>query len=148
VAIGHTIGRLGCFSAGCCWGKPTTSWIGVHFTQKAAEITGVPINAALIPTQLIEAAANLAIFGLLLLLRRRRAFDGQIIFTYLMAYGVARFTIEFWRDDPRGVVFGMSTSQFISILMFILGAGLSFYHWRRTSSSRVGGQEKVAAEAS
>src|SRR5215831_16912643 len=82
IALGHAIGRLGCFSAGCCWGKPSTSWIGVHFTAKGNELTGVPIDSALIPTQLIEAAANFLIFAFLLWLRKRRSFDGQIICTY------------------------------------------------------------------
>jgi len=131
VAIGHAIGRLGCFSAGCCWGKPTTSWIGVHFTPKGNELTGVPIDSALIPTQLIEAAANFLIFAFLLWLRKRRSFDGQIICMYLMIYSVARFTIEFWRDDPRGELFGLSTSQVISILMFALGMGMMIYNRRR-----------------
>ena len=54
VALGHAIGRLGCFSAGCCWGKPTTSWIGVRFTEKASELTGVPIDLALIPLSLLK----------------------------------------------------------------------------------------------
>jgi phosphatidylglycerol:prolipoprotein diacylglycerol transferase len=131
VALGHAIGRLGCFSAGCCWGKPTTSWIGVRFTEKASELTGVPIDTALVPTQLIEAAANLLIFVFLLWLTKRRKFEGQIIYTYLMIYAVARFTIEFWRDDPRGTVFGLSTSQFISIVMFAFGFIMTVYHWRR-----------------
>ncbi|HMG35787.1 MAG TPA: prolipoprotein diacylglyceryl transferase [Blastocatellia bacterium] len=147
VALGHSIGRLGCFSAGCCWGKPTTSWLGVRFTAKAAELTGVPIDHALVPTQLIEAVANLLIFGLLLWLRRRRSFDGQIIFTYLIVYAVARFTIEFWRDDPRGELLGMSTSQFISIVMFILGVSLTLYHRWRTRGG-VGAQHDVAAQVS
>src|SRR5437588_108523 len=102
IALGHAIGRLGCFSAGCCWGKPTTSWIGVRFTEKASDLTGVPIDAALVPTQLIEAFANLLIFIFLLWLTKRRKFEGQIIYAYLMIYAVVRFTIEFWRDDPRG----------------------------------------------
>jgi phosphatidylglycerol:prolipoprotein diacylglycerol transferase len=131
VALGHAIGRLGCFSAGCCWGKPTTSWIGVRFTEKASELTGVPIDSALIPTQLIEAAANLLIFAFLLWLGKRRKFEGQIIYTYLMIYSVARFTIEFWRDDPRGSLLWLSTSQFISIVMFALGFIMTLYHWRR-----------------
>ncbi|HET9530511.1 MAG TPA: prolipoprotein diacylglyceryl transferase [Blastocatellia bacterium] len=131
VALGHAIGRMGCFSAGCCWGKPTTSWIGVRFTEKANEMTGVPIDSALIPTQLIEAAANILIFGALLWVRKRRAFDGQIIYTYLILYSIARFTIEFWRDDPRGSVLWFSTSQFISIGLFLLGAALMIYQWRQ-----------------
>jgi phosphatidylglycerol:prolipoprotein diacylglycerol transferase len=130
IALGHTIGRLGCFSAGCCWGEPTSSWIGVRFTQKANELTGVPIDAALVPTQLIEALTNLAIFGSLIWLRRRRAFDGQLIFAYLMLYSVARFTIEFWRDDPRGHITGLSTSQLISAALLVAGLALTL-HYRR-----------------
>ena len=141
IALGHSVGRLGCFSAGCCWGEPTTSWIGVRFTQRASELTGVPIDSALIPTQLIESAFNLLIFAALLLFRRRRTFDGQIIYLYLMLYSVARFTIEFWRDDPRGHFVGLSTSQLISIVLFGLGLGLSLYHWRRkVVESQTGGQ--------
>lgn len=131
IALGHAIGRLGCFSAGCCWGVPTTSWIGVRFTEKASELTGVPVDTPLVPTQLIEATANLLIFAFLLWLTKRRKFEGQIIYSYLMIYSVARFTIEFWRDDPRGSVFALSTSQFISIVMFALGFIMTIYHWRR-----------------
>lgn len=146
IAVGHAIGRLGCFSAGCCWGVPTTSWIGVRFTEKASELTGVPIDSALVPTQLIEAAANLLIFAFLLWLTKRRKFEGQIIYSYLMIYSVARFIIEFWRDDPRGTLFGLSTSQFISIVMFALGFIMTLYHWRRMKSkdSEVRIQEEVS----
>src|SRR6185436_1195316 len=131
IALGHAIGRLGCFSAGCCWGKPTTSWIGVRFTEKASELTGVPVDTLLVPTQLIEAVANLLIFAFLLWLTKRRKFEGQIIYTYLMVYAVASFTIEFWRDDPRGSLLGISTSQFIALLMFVFGLGMTIYQWRR-----------------
>jgi phosphatidylglycerol:prolipoprotein diacylglycerol transferase len=146
IAVGHAIGRLGCFSAGCCWGVPTTSWIGVRFTEKASELTGVPIDSALVPTQLIESAANLLIFAFLLWLTKRRKFEGQIIYSYLMIYSVARFIIEFWRDDPRGTVFGLSTSQFISIVMFAFGFIMTLYHWRRMKSkgSEVRIQEEVS----
>lgn len=148
VALGHAIGRLGCFSAGCCWGKPTTSWIGVRFTEKASELTGVPIDSALVPTQLIEAGANLLIFAFLLWLRKRRSFDGQIIYTYLMTYSVARFVIEFWRDDPRGQVLGLSTSQFIAVLLFALGLVLTFYERRRKAARSAARGSDVAAQVS
>jgi phosphatidylglycerol:prolipoprotein diacylglycerol transferase len=131
IALGHSIGRLGCFSAGCCWGKPTDSWLGVHFTDRAGELTGVPTDVALIPTQLIEAVANLVIFGFLLWLWKRRRFEGQVIYAYLIVYSITRFTIEFWRDDPRGQVLGLSTSQFISLILFTLGLLLTVYNWRR-----------------
>ena len=138
IAVGHAIGRLGCFSAGCCWGKPTDSWIGVRFTQKASELTGVPIDSALIPTQLIEAVANLLIFAFLLWLTKRRRFEGQVIFAYLMIYSVARFIIEFWRADPRGEAFGLSTSQLISVIMFPLALLLMIYYSRRKTSGDQG----------
>jgi phosphatidylglycerol:prolipoprotein diacylglycerol transferase len=146
IALGHAIGRLGCFSAGCCWGKPTTSWIGVRFTEKASELTGVPIDVALVPTQLIEAAANLLIFIFLLWLTKRRKFEGQVIYTYLMVYSVARFVIEFWRDDPRGSVFGLSTSQFISIVMFAFGLIMTLYYGRRSKGQ--GSEIQVQGEIS
>jgi len=135
IAVGHAIGRLGCFSAGCCWGKPTDSWIGVRFTQKANELTGVPIDSALVPTQLIEAVVNLLIFVFLLWLTKRRRFEGQVIFAYLMIYSVARFIIEFWRADPRGELFGLSTSQLVSVVMFPLALLLTIYYWRRNKNS-------------
>jgi phosphatidylglycerol:prolipoprotein diacylglycerol transferase len=146
IALGHAIGRLGCFSAGCCWGKPTTSWIGLKFTEKAHELTGVPIDSALVPTQLIEAAANLAILGVLLWLRKRRAFPGQIIFAYVILYSAARFTVEFWRDDPRGWVAGLSTSQFIAVLMFPLALLLMLYYWRNEKKDEIGKAKPGAKE--
>jgi phosphatidylglycerol:prolipoprotein diacylglycerol transferase len=148
VALGHAIGRLGCFSAGCCWGKPTSSWIGVRFTEKASELTGVPIDSALVPTQLIEAVVNLAIFGFLIWLKKRRAVEGQLIYSYMMIYGIARFTIEFWRDDPRGQVFGLSTSQFISVIMFVLGFVMTVYYWRQQSNRSPSQGPDVATQVS
>lgn len=148
IALGHAIGRLGCFSAGCCWGKPTTSWIGVHFTQKANELTGVPISEALVPTQLIEAVINLLIFGFLLWLTRRRKFEGQIIYAYMMIYAVARFTIEFWRDDPRNGWVGLSTSQLIAIPLFAFGLVMTFIARKRHAAKDPTPHQDVAAQAS
>lgn len=133
LAIGNVMGRIGCLASGCCWGIATDSWIGVKFTERAHEINGVPINVALVPTQLIEAGANLGMFALLIWLSRRRAFDGQIILAYMMLYSLERFVVEFWRADPRGQIMNVSTSQFISLFMFPLA--LTFYSWLRGSLS-------------
>ncbi len=150
IAIGQAIGRLGCFSAGCCWGKPTTAWCGVHFSEKGHEYTQVPTVVAhladpvqqnvwserlggllapikLHPTQLYESAVMIVVFLILLAMFRRRRFHGQVILAYAILYAVARFVIEFWRDDPRGEVWGLSTSQFIAVIFFI-GAILAFIY--------------------
>lgn len=125
LALGNVMGRLGCFAAGCCWGKQTRSWIGVKFTVKAHETNGVPMDVALIPTQLIEAGANLVVLALLLWLWKRRSFNGQIILAYVILYSAERFLVEFWRDDPRGKVMDLSISQFIAACMLPLA--LVFY---------------------
>ena len=125
LALGHAIGRIGCFAAGCCYGKPTHAWWGVTFTNPLAQqYVGTPLNEALEPTQLIESVVELANFLLLMWLLKRKKFDGQVIGAYLFLYGLARFFIEFLRGDPgRGEVFGgiMSGTQFISIGLVIAG---------------------------
>jgi phosphatidylglycerol:prolipoprotein diacylglycerol transferase len=125
LAIGHVFGRFGCFSAGCCYGKPTNHFWGVTFTNQLANtVSGTPLNVRIEPTQLIEAAAEFCNFVVLMWLLKRKRFDGQVFGTFIMLYGVERFFIEFLRDDPgRGVVFGglMSGTQLISIFLVIAG---------------------------
>lgn len=157
IAIGQAIGRLGCFSAGCCWGKPTTAFCGVHFSDKGHEITNVPTIVAhlpaaiqqqwaeklggltapihLHPVQLYEVGATLLIFVILLVMARKRRFHGQIVLAYALLYAVARFTIEFWRDDPRGALLGLSTSQLIALLIFIGGIIALIYRSRAARNS-------------
>lgn len=130
IALGQAIGRLGCFAAGCCYGKPTSSALGVTFTDPYShETVGVPLGIPLHPTQIYESVACLAIFFLLWRGLKQKAFDGQIFISYLVLYSCTRFTIELFRGDPeRGFVFGglLSTSQMISVLMIALAAGLFF----------------------
>lgn len=125
LAMGHAIGRIGCFAAGCCYGKPTHHWWGVTFTNPlAASLVGTPLNEALEPTQLFESAVELIIFFILMWMFRRKKFDGQVFGAYLFLYGIARYFLEFIRDDPgRGSVFGgiMTGTQLISICLVIAG---------------------------
>src|ERR1044071_3201288 len=109
IALGQSIGRLGCFSAGCCCGKPTTLPWGVRFTELGHEITGVPIDAPLHPTQLYESLAPPPLLFFLLLLHRHKRFSGQVILFYAVLYGLTRFLIEFVRDDPRGDIMGLTS---------------------------------------
>lgn len=146
VALGQAFGRQGCFAAGCCWGKPTDLFWGVHFTEKGHEYTGVPIygpdhtDLFLHPTQLIESLTMLVVFGFLYWLHGRKRFDGQVLIAYGIIYSLFRFSIEFLRDDPRGDLFGLtsatglSTSQLVSILVAIFS--IIFMIWRLRSINR------------
>jgi phosphatidylglycerol:prolipoprotein diacylglycerol transferase len=128
LALGHVFGRFGCFSAGCCFGKPTSLPWGVTFTNPLAYInSGTPLNVRLQPTELYEAAVELINFFVLLWIFKNKKFEGQVIGAYLFLYGVARFFLEFLRDDPgRGSVFGgaMSGTQLISIFMVLAGLAI------------------------
>jgi phosphatidylglycerol:prolipoprotein diacylglycerol transferase len=127
VAIGHGIGRLGCFAAGCCYGIATDLPWGVTFTDTySGTLVGVPLNIPLHPTQLYEAATNLLLGAFLIWFFARRKFDGQVFWTYVLAYAVLRFLHEFLRADPRGFLFGgsLSTSQFIAIIGAVAALGM------------------------
>jgi phosphatidylglycerol:prolipoprotein diacylglycerol transferase len=139
IALGHAIGRLGCFSAGCCFGKPTSLPWGVTFTSPLAQaISGTPLGIRLQPTQLYESIIELVNFFLLAWLLRHRKTPGQVIGAYLFLYGFARYFLEFLRDDPdRGLVFGgtMTAVQLISIFMVIAG-GLLWMRRQKAPSPR------------
>jgi len=128
LALGHAFGRLGCFAAGCCYGKETNLPWGVKFSDTWAEkLSGTPLGVHLHPTQIYEFLVEITNFFLLLWLIRRKRFDGQIIATYLFTYGIARFFLEFLRgDEGRGQFFGtwMTATQFIAILMVVGGGAL------------------------
>lgn len=141
IAIGNFFGRQGCFAAGCCWGKPTTLPWGVKFSQLGHEITGVPIDVHLHPTQLYESFAMFLVFLFLLWLHKRKRFSGQVILFYGLLYSVVRFAVEFVRDDPRGDILGLttltglSTSQIISLIVGIAAAVLLIIRWRRANAT-------------
>jgi len=121
--LGQAIGRLGCFAAGCCYGKPASLPWAVTFTDVyAAREVGTPMDTPLHPTQLYESLANFLIFVVLIWLAPRKRFDGQVIVSYVALYSGARFLLEFLRGDPsRGAFFGglLSTSQLIAILLLL-----------------------------
>jgi phosphatidylglycerol:prolipoprotein diacylglycerol transferase len=131
VPLGHAIGRLGCFAAGCCFGKPTALPWGARFTNEAAEqLAGTPLGIPLHPTQLYEAGAEFFNFLLLVWLARRQRFAGQIIGAYFMLYGIERGVIEFFRGDPgRTMMFHdtVSLMQIVSVALIFAGA---FLWWR------------------
>ena len=149
IAIGNFFGRQGCFAAGCCWGKQTSLPWGVKFTELGHEITGVPTNVYLHPTQLYESFAMLCVFFFLLWLHKRKQFSGQVILVYALLYSTIRFLIEFVRDDPRGDVLGLttltglSTSQLISLVVGV--AALVLLILRRRSARLSTQAERLVA---
>jgi phosphatidylglycerol---prolipoprotein diacylglyceryl transferase len=129
--LGHALGRLGCFAAGCCYGKPTSEPWGVTFTNPAAaQLAGTPLGVHLHPTQLYEAGVEFLNFLFLIWLGGRQRFRGQMIGAYFMLYGAERGVIEFFRGDPgRTMLFHDTTSlmQLVSVGLVLTGA---FLWWR------------------
>lgn len=124
IALAQAFGRLGCLMAGCCYGKETAGAFHIIFP---ADCGYAPGGVPLIPTQLISSAANFLNFFALLFLARRTKSDGQVGGLYLIFYSIGRFIIECFRDDPRGSVGPLSTSQFIAIFMLIAGIAIFVY---------------------
>ena len=138
IALGQAVGRMGCLLAGCCYGQTTEMPWGITFTNTlAAANVGTPLGVALHPTQLYEAVAMLLVLGVLLASERHwRPFPGRTFWTYLLLYGLARFAIEFYRGDPRGLVFDtVPTSQFVSVLIVPISLGMLVYLRRRNNSN-------------
>lgn len=130
IAIGHAFGRIGCFVAGCCYGKIAESipWAVVFTKPECLAPTNVPLH----PTQLYEAVGEAINFLILITLRKYKSFNGQLFVAYMLFYAILRFIVEFFRGDPgRGYIMdNLSLSQGISILMF-LGAVIGFLILRR-----------------
>lgn len=122
VALAQAFGRLGCFMAGCCYGKACDSFLSVVFPPEAFAPSGVPI----LPTQLFSAAADVLLTLILLWADKLSNKAGKLLPIYLILYSLGRFLIEFIRDDPRGSVGALSTSQFIAIPLFIGGV---IWYW-------------------
>jgi phosphatidylglycerol:prolipoprotein diacylglycerol transferase len=133
IALGHVVGRMGCFFAGCCYGKPTDVAWAITFTNPfAAANVGTPLNVPLHPTQLYEAGAEAIILVLLLATESRgRRFAGRTFWLYMLLYAVSRYVIEIYRGDPRGTVGIFSTSQFISVLLIPIAIVMLVYLGRR-----------------
>lgn len=129
LALGHFFGRIGCFLAGCCWGKPTGSdWFGVRFDNSFVD-HGNYAGVLLHPTQLYEAVSLLFICLGLIWVYHHKKFDGQVVLTYFIVYPIVRSVIEVFRGDKiRGFVIDdwVSTSQFYSII-FVGGALITLY---------------------
>ena len=137
IALAQGFGRIGCFLAGCCYGKRTDAAWGVIFPPEAIAPSGIP----LIPTQLISAIGDFLIFIILLLLSNyatdylslkpagKKSFfqPPSMSGMYLILYGIGRFAVEFLRADPRRTALGLTSNQYVSILFLAAGIALIVY---------------------
>jgi len=144
VALGHFFGRLGCFAAGCCWGKEATgravAWAARFGTEslafqdyvaRGALPDGAELTPPLHPVQLYEAFGELALFVALSILGRKKRWDGQVLVAWLLGYALLRFVVELYRGDAaRKFVAGpLSTSQFLALVAAFVAVGILW--WRR-----------------
>lgn len=138
VALGIGITRIGCFLNGCCFGRPTDSWLGVVFplTCEAGRETG---GAALYPTQLFASLGGFLIWGLLLLWERRRTPKGATFGRFLILYGISRSVVDLFRDYEPGAIgpLGVTVSQWISIALIV--GGIVLLATRRGEDARAAG---------
>ena len=121
VAIAQGFGRIGCFLAGCCYGLPTDSFLGVVFPEGCGAPAGIPLW----PVQLFSSGYDFLLGILILVWERKKEKRGRNLLIYLYGYSIGRFVIEYFRNDTRGQVGFLSTSQFISVLVFIFAVVLT-----------------------
>jgi len=136
IILGQAVGRIGCFLAGCCWGKMCDCAVAVTFTSETAhQHTGVPLNVPMHPAQLYSSIADFLIFFFLTWLYSRRAFKGQVFLLYGILYSVARFILEAFRGDIGRITIGgpLSDAQYLCIAGFLIAA---FFYFKRRKTSR------------
>ena len=134
IAIGQAIGRLGCLMAGCCYGKPTDLGFGLTFTNPHSL---APLNIPLHPTQLYSAITGFIIFGILMLLYKKRTFNGQVFLWFLILHSTARLFVERFRGDERGIFLNsnMTTTQLVAMLI-LMASVISLMILKRKNDQR------------
>lgn len=120
VSVAQGFGRIGCFFAGCCYGRQAHAWFHIVYTHSDFAPNHVP----LIPTQLLSSAGNFGIAAALFWYSSKTEKDGTVGALYMILYSIGRFFIEIFRDDFRGAWGGLSTSQLISLAVLLLGIAL------------------------
>jgi phosphatidylglycerol:prolipoprotein diacylglycerol transferase len=135
LALGESLGRIGCFFAGCCYGRPTELPWGVTFTHPNSL---AQLGVSLHPTQLYSSAAAVLMFIILVSFRRFKRADGQVVFLYVLLYALGRLVIENFRGDERGLLVAgyLTLTQTIAIVLIPVALGMIMYLGRGNSSSQ------------
>lgn len=111
LTLGHSIGRIGCFFNGCCYGKETNCFFGVRFVDHPHKVH---------PTQIYESVILLIIFFILIHIQKIKKFHGQVFSSYLILYSITRFFIELLRVNEK-FIFNLSNAQIVSSILGIIG---------------------------
>jgi len=143
LALGHGFGRIGCFTAGCCYGRPCYMPWGVTFNNEyASSLTGIPTGVLLHPTQLYESALNFLNFFILFFILKKKKFDGQVFSFYIINYSIIRYFVEFYRGDhPKSAFLMQNYSPYLNIsysqLFCVVGliCGLILFFIRKKKKS-------------
>jgi phosphatidylglycerol:prolipoprotein diacylglycerol transferase len=141
LALGQAIGRLGCFSAGCCYGTHCDQPWAVTFTDQVTNLfSGTPLGTPLHPVQLYSSALNFSVLAVLLLLHAKRKIKGTVFGAYFILEGLSRIVVEAWRADPdRGTWLGqawLSTGRLTGFLFVLFGVGVLLWAYRRARSEK------------
>ncbi len=128
IALGQAVGRIGCFMAGCCYGRPADVPWAVVFTDPGSL---APLHIPIHPTQLYASAAGFAVFGIVLAIRSRKRFEGQVFLWYLILHSTARLAVERFRGDDRGLIPGteMSVTQLVTLVVLV-GAVTALHYFK------------------
>jgi len=126
LALGQAVGRIGCFMAGCCYGKPTELPWGIVFSHPDSL---APQNIPLHPTQIYSSLGGFLVFVILTFIHAKRRFDGQVFVWYLILHSTARLFVERFRADERGLVPGteMSLTQLLATVILVLAVVALFF---------------------
>ena len=128
LALGQAIGRIGCFSAGCCYGRVCSASWAVHFSHpQSLAPTGIPLH----PTQIYESLADFIIFLILLNVGKKREFTGQVFLLYFILYGAVRFIIEFYRGDNPAVWYSLTLYQIFSVVILVAAGIIYTIKWKK-----------------
>ena len=137
--LAHAFGRIGCFFAGCCYGRPTDSIFGVIFDNPLGEVPRTLMATPIHPVQLYEAFGNMVIFAVLnnILSKELKSgkLRGTVFCSYMLMYGILRFSLEFFRGDDRGSgLMALSPAQTISLAL-ITAAAAGFFFIKKNKNS-------------
>ncbi len=143
IALGHGFGRIGCFTASCCYGRECSlPWAVIYRNEYAHELTGIPLNVPLHPVQLYESVLNFLNFFILFMILKRKKFDGQVFSFYIINYSIIRFFTEYFRGDHveatyliRGesALSSLSLPQLYCLIGLVAGIAL-LYTFKRAKS--------------